>query len=528
MKKRMALVLALLLTLGCFSPVTARAAQSDPQMLQRRYMDETGVYTGDIFYEYNNAGVLIREIWEETGKTVFYDYSFDGILKNIYVDVNDRNVEMKKFSGDGSGWMLWEADGDGELAMTREHRITFDAAGRKLTAVEQRYYDDEIWGETWTYTYHEALAPEVGDSVYFGSYEQDNIPENGREPIEWWVMDKQDGKVLLLSRHALDSQRYHKENTAVTWKDSSIRSWLNGTFYSTAFYGAPKDQIQETVTDTGGTRDKVFLLTQEDVKAYFPEQGMRCCFTTSYAVAQGAFADPTGRGWWLLRTPAKRADYVMSINSDGTIDADGGRVASDKASVRPAIWVSEEAVTGQNAQVKTEVYTDFYITGETRQEHCRKVSEYDEAGRLLSVTQDLSDMAEVNYRTDYVYDEQGNVTEVRESYDQGTSVRTKTTTYENTYDNKNRLIQVKEGFSETSRQTGKFAQQTPFKITYITTYEYNTDGRIFRERGTFASGNEDYEKLWQYDAQGNVYMIAYNRRVVERNTYGPLSQVLWN
>jgi len=528
MKKLTALLLMLVLLGGCLSPVSAKAAQADPQVLQSRYMDETGIYTGTIRYEYNRAGVLISEIWEETGKTVFYDYSANGILKNIYVDVNGENVEMKKFSGDGSGWMLWEAGADGELNLTREHQITFDTAGRKLTVLEQRLYDEEIWGETYTYTYHEAPAPQVGDTVYFGTYEQDGLPENGQEPIEWQILDKQDGKVLLLSTHALDSRQYHKENVNVTWKDASIRSWLNGNFYAIAFYGAPEDQIVETTTEEGGVRDKVFLLSLEDVKNYFPEQGMRCCFATDYAIAQGAYADTVGRGWWLLRTAAERSDYVMSINCDGTIDPDGGRVDSEKGCVRPAMWVWEEAVTGQDAPVKTEVYTDFYITGETRQEHCRKVYEYDREGKLLSVTQDLSDIMEVNYRTDYTYDAQGNVTEIRESYDMFTSLRTKTTVYKNTYDAQNRLIRVEEGFSETIRVTGKPTERQEFRTTYITTYEYNADGRVCLERRTFADGAKDYEKVWQYDAQGNVILAGHNGRVIERNTYGPLSQVLWN
>lgn len=527
MKKLTAMLLVLVLLAGGLSPVSARAAQTDPQVLHSRYMDETGVYTGDIRYEYDRAGVLIREIWEETGKAVFYDYSANGILKNIYVDVNGENIEMKKFSGDGSGWMLWEADGNGEFTLTREHQITFDAAGRKLTVLEQRLYDEEIWGETYTYTYHDAPAPQVGDTVYFGTYEQDGFPENGQEPIEWQILDKQDGKVLLLSINALDSRPYHKENVNVTWKDASIRSWLNGLFCEMAFYGAPKDQILETATEEG-TQDKVFLLSLEEVKKYFPEQGMRCCFTTDYAIAQGAYADTVGRGWWLLRTAANRSDYVISINCDGAIDQDGGRVASNKGSVRPAMWVREEAVTGQNAPVKTEVYTDFYITGETRQEHCRKVCEYDREGRLLSVTQDLSDMAEVNYRTDYTYDAQGNVTEIRESYDTFTSLRTKTTVFHNTYDAQNRLVQVEEGFSEILRVTGKPAERQEFRVTYIKTYEYDAMGRMFREKATFANGKTDYEKLWHYDDQGRIYRVILNGKIVERNTYGPLSQVLWN
>ena len=137
-------------------------------------------------------------------------------------------------------------------------------------------------------------------------------------------------------------------------------------------------------------------------------------------------------------------------------------------------------------------------------------------------------MTEVNYRTDYTYDAQGNVTEIRESYDTFTSLRTKTTVFHNTYDAQNRLVQVEEGFSETLRVTGKPAERQEFRVTYIKTYEYDAMGRMFREKATFASGKTDYEKLWHYDDQGRIYRVILNGKVVERNTYGPLSQVLWN
>ena len=38
----------------------------------------------------------------------------------------------------------------------------------------------------------------IGEYVTFGHYEQDNNLENGKEPIEWKVLDKKDGRVLLL------------------------------------------------------------------------------------------------------------------------------------------------------------------------------------------------------------------------------------------------------------------------------------------------------------------------------------------
>ncbi len=45
---------------------------------------------------------------------------------------------------------------------------------------------------------------EVGDVIYFGSYEQDNNLSNGKEEIEWIVLAKENRKALLISKYALD------------------------------------------------------------------------------------------------------------------------------------------------------------------------------------------------------------------------------------------------------------------------------------------------------------------------------------
>lgn len=40
-------------------------------------------------------------------------------------------------------------------------------------------------------------AVKVGDTYVFGQYEQDNDLSNGKEPIEWIVIDVVNGKALI-------------------------------------------------------------------------------------------------------------------------------------------------------------------------------------------------------------------------------------------------------------------------------------------------------------------------------------------
>ena len=62
-----------------------------------------------------------------------------------------------------------------------------------------------------------ARAADVGDIITFGSYEQDNNTLNGKENIEWLVLAKEDDRILVTSKYALDCQQYNTEYTGVTW-----------------------------------------------------------------------------------------------------------------------------------------------------------------------------------------------------------------------------------------------------------------------------------------------------------------------
>lgn len=70
----------------------------------------------------------------------------------------------------------------------------------------------------------------VGDYVVFGSYQQDSKTSNGKEDIAWLVLAKEDNKVLVISRYALDCQPYNTSYTDVTWENCSLRKSLNDTF----------------------------------------------------------------------------------------------------------------------------------------------------------------------------------------------------------------------------------------------------------------------------------------------------------
>src|SRR5699024_6561333 len=78
------------------------------------------------------------------------------------------------------------------------------------------------------------IAANIGgkqaDNIYFGTYQQSSNGSGGynTDPIKWRVLSNANGQLFLLSDQNLDVFQYHTENENVTWKTSTMRSWLNG------------------------------------------------------------------------------------------------------------------------------------------------------------------------------------------------------------------------------------------------------------------------------------------------------------
>ena len=193
---------------------------------------------------------------------------------------------------------------------------------------------------------------QVGSFVTFGVYEQDNDSSDGKEDIEWLVLEKYDNKILLISRYALDYHVYDPSFTSVTWENCSVRNWLNDEFISDAFSVDEQNLIQVTTvtadknpyfpsTDAGNdTSDKVFLLSISEAHNLFASNKERQCKETEYCNAQGSSADDNGNCMWWLRTPGKDSNYAMIIGNDGSALQGGASVDHPRCAVRPAVWVS--------------------------------------------------------------------------------------------------------------------------------------------------------------------------------------------
>ena len=197
-------------------------------------------------------------------------------------------------------------------------------------------------------------SPRVGDYVNYGSYEQDNNTANGKEPIEWRVLDVKDGKALLISKYALDAKAYEESGKPITWETCTLRQWLNSDFLNEAFSDKEQSAIETATvnvsanreyysTDPGNdTQDKVFLLSLDEAKEYITKYDDRACVPTDYAIGKGAETTGGNCRWW-LRTLSLHCQYAaFSVNYDGTFLDE--YVNHGDVSVRPAIWIDTSKV----------------------------------------------------------------------------------------------------------------------------------------------------------------------------------------
>ena len=222
----------------------------------------------------------------------------------------------------------------------------------------------------------------VGDIVTFGHYEQDNDTDNGKEPIEWRVLDiNEEGQLLLLSDKALDVGPYNTTEITITWEKSTIRSWLNG--YEASYNTIGKDYTAENFIDAAftaeekakiltsnvpahknpkyrtspgnPTTDKIFLLSVVEAQTYFATDAERKADATRYAVKKGAYVIGSETGkysidgtcsevhclshWW-LRSPGESVYSAVEVIDNGSIRFIGYKVQYLHNAVRPALLVN--------------------------------------------------------------------------------------------------------------------------------------------------------------------------------------------
>lgn len=192
----------------------------------------------------------------------------------------------------------------------------------------------------------------VGETIYLGAYEQDGNDSDGREEIEWIVLAKNDNTALIVSRYVIDSKSYNDRQNDIVWKSSSIRKWLNESFYIKAFGSQyekiiAETEIYENSSDkTYATVDKIFLLSKNEVEHYLKNDETRKGIPTDYAVSNGVnvcselSSENESTSWWWLRSYKNDDNYITAVNVDSSLFYLGDCVGYINGGVRPAMWIN--------------------------------------------------------------------------------------------------------------------------------------------------------------------------------------------
>ncbi len=195
---------------------------------------------------------------------------------------------------------------------------------------------------------------ERAEMIVFGSYEQDGNTSNGKEPIEWRVLAKEEDRILVISELGLAREKYNETYEETSWETCTLRQWLNSSFLNKAFSEEEQARILETTvtaeknpdygTDAGNdTVDRLFLLSIDEARTYFSGNDDRELEATEMMnEMEDYFVFCCNAKWpWWLRSPGYITKTATGVDLDGTLFTDGVDPGEEYA-VRPALWLKVE------------------------------------------------------------------------------------------------------------------------------------------------------------------------------------------
>jgi len=210
---------------------------------------------------------------------------------------------------------------------------------------------------------------QIGTHITFGHWEQDNDLANGPDPVEWLVLDRQDQRVLVMTKDIIvgptaDNYKHihghdydywahggfdsYGNALGASWEKSVARKGLNTTFLS----GLVKPELRSAILTVdvaaealpeavsssagGSTRDQIFALSYSEVEKYLPDPASRTASLSETLLNNPPYNRPPSGGW-CLRHPVKV--YKNKINaayiSDSGIYENGWTCDL----YRPACWI---------------------------------------------------------------------------------------------------------------------------------------------------------------------------------------------
>ena len=179
--------------------------------------------------------------------------------------------------------------------------------------------------------------------VCFGSFDMGE--SNEKKPLEWIVLEEKNDKMLLLSKYGVYCAMYDTadDENPHMWHTSAARKLLNNEFYIQAFSAEEQKRIELSVLENKGvhnvsdgpeTEDRIFLLSNEEVKRYLKPGADSKAKPLDKANEKGNW-----RQWW-TRTPGENNCSASLVDDKGRIDDSGLYYDDSSMMLRPAMWVT--------------------------------------------------------------------------------------------------------------------------------------------------------------------------------------------
>ena len=224
------------------------------------------------------------------------------------------------------------------------------------------------------------------------------------EPIKWRVLQKNDDTLFVMADKGLDCKCYDEKNISITWEKCTLRSWLNDSFYRTAFSVMEQGAIVEQnvvnadnpyyKTEGGNdTRDKVYLPSFEETgnpkygfcQIYSSFSKSRIFQSSDFAHVRGVLISTNtnyaGSCCWYLRSPGNNTNTVVYVSRQGFVFSEGDRVNINYQAVVPVLhiklssdlWTTEEDDNGHEHDFTKKSLTEEYLESPA---NCTKAATY--------------------------------------------------------------------------------------------------------------------------------------------------------
>ncbi len=196
----------------------------------RYYGDEDGKYVEDLNMTVDYWGDPINTIEKdllELGRTPFLTLDEEG--KGTFTDVWGETVDVTFNDGKvtfGDGYETAYVMQDDFLWFQAEYQDYYNVMEKVSEELLAKIKDG-------AFDCVEPGKAEVGDMVTLGTF--DTYPFNEKtEPLRWRVLAKEDNRILILCDELIDVFAYNTNPDQVglndvTWENSSLRAFLNGT-----------------------------------------------------------------------------------------------------------------------------------------------------------------------------------------------------------------------------------------------------------------------------------------------------------